>query len=53
MSSPHKEFFVNKNKDKLKVKYILGVGGYFDILSGCTSRAPMWMQVTGLEWLFS
>lgn len=52
MSSPHKEFFVNKNKDKLKVKYILGVGGYFDILSGCTSRAPMWMQVTGLEWLF-
>lgn len=52
MSSPQKEFFVNNNKDLLKVKYILGVGGYFDILSGNTRRAPEWMQVTGLEWLF-
>ena len=52
MSSPQKEFFVKNNKAQLKAKYILGVGGYFDILSGNTRRAPVWMQVTGLEWLF-
>lgn len=52
MSSPQKEFFVKNNRDQLKVKYILGVGGYFDILSGNTRRAPGWMQITGLEWLY-
>lgn len=52
MSSPQKEFFVKNNRDQLRAKYILGVGGYFDILSGNTRRAPGWMQITGLEWLY-
>lgn len=28
----------------------LGVGAAFDFLSGVKSRAPRWMQVSGLEW---
>ncbi len=52
MSSPQKEYFISKYKYQLKTKYILGVGGYFDILAGNTRRAPGWMQVAGLEWLF-
>lgn len=52
MPSPQKEFFVGKYKDQLNVKYILGVGGFFDILSGSINRAPLWMQKIGLEWFY-
>jgi len=52
MPSPQKELFVEKYKDKLQVKYFFGVGGFFDILSGKTKRAPLWMQKTGLEWIY-
>jgi N-acetylglucosaminyldiphosphoundecaprenol N-acetyl-beta-D-mannosaminyltransferase len=52
MSSPQKELFVEKYKNQLKVKYILGVGGFFDILSGSIKRAPLWMQNSGMEWLY-
>ena len=31
---------------------IIGVGGAFDLLSGRKSRAPVWMQKNGLEWLY-
>ncbi|HOU03663.1 MAG TPA: WecB/TagA/CpsF family glycosyltransferase [Bacteroidales bacterium] len=52
MSSPKKELFFESYRHKLEAKYILGVGGYFDIISGQIRRAPRWMQDTGLEWLF-
>ena len=52
MSSSRKELFFDKYKSDLKVKYILGVGGYFDIIAGRTKRAPKWMQNIGMEWLY-
>jgi N-acetylglucosaminyldiphosphoundecaprenol N-acetyl-beta-D-mannosaminyltransferase len=52
MSSPKKELFVKKYRNILTAKYILGVGGFFDILSGVTKRAPLWMQKSGLEWFY-
>jgi N-acetylglucosaminyldiphosphoundecaprenol N-acetyl-beta-D-mannosaminyltransferase len=52
VSSPNKELFCEKYRHELNAKYILGVGGYFDILSGHTRRAPKWMQNAGLEWFF-
>ena len=52
MPSPKKELFVEKYKDRLNAKYILGVGGYFDILSGITKRAPNWIQNIGMEWFY-
>jgi N-acetylglucosaminyldiphosphoundecaprenol N-acetyl-beta-D-mannosaminyltransferase len=52
LPSPKKELFVEKNKNLLNVKYMLGVGGYFDIISGITKRAPHWMQRIGMEWFY-
>ena len=52
MSSPKKELFCQLNRNSIRAKYILGVGGYFDILSGYTKRAPRWMQNIGMEWFF-
>lgn len=52
MPTPRKEFFIDKYRKQLNVRYVLGVGGYFDILAGLTKRAPYWMQRTGLEWLY-
>lgn len=31
---------------------MVGVGAAFDYLAGLRSRAPLWMQRTGLEWLY-
>ena len=53
MSSPKKEFFLNKFKYKLKdINFIMGVGGSFDVISGEIKRAPIFLQQIGLEWLY-
>ncbi len=52
ISSPKKEIFMDKYQDLLRVPFTMGVGGSFDVVSGLTRRAPLWMQRVGLEWLF-
>ncbi|HNU89091.1 MAG TPA: WecB/TagA/CpsF family glycosyltransferase [Ferruginibacter sp.] len=52
MSSPKKEIFLNTYKEVIKIPFIMGVGGSFDVVSGLVKRAPMWMQKTGLEWFY-
>lgn len=52
ITSPYKEIFLNTYKDIIKVPFIMGVGGSFDVVSGKVKRAPVWMQNAGLEWLF-
>lgn len=52
ISSPAKELFLNKYKNIINVPFIMGVGGSFDVIAGKVSRAPIWMQKNGLEWLF-
>ena len=49
ISSPKKELFVERNRATLKVPFVLGVGGAFDIAAGLTTRAPKWMQKSGVE----
>jgi len=34
------------------VRLAMGVGGAFDFIAGRTSRAPLFMRKTGLEWLW-
>lgn len=51
-SSPEKELFINKWRNQLGVKFVMGVGGTFDIVAGKTKRAPLWMQQSGLEWFY-
>ena len=37
---------------KLDVKYMLGVGYAFDLLSGKASKTPKFIQKIGMEWFF-
>ena len=52
MPTPHKEHFLAKYRQALNVPFVMGVGGSFDVFGGKVSRAPRWMQRSGLEWLF-
>jgi len=52
MSSPKKEFFLGRYQREMKVPFAMGVGGSFDVVAGKISRAPDWMQRTGLEWFY-
>jgi len=52
ISSPTKEIFLNTYKEQLKVPFIMGVGGSFDVVAGKVKRAPKWMQKSGLEWFY-
>ncbi|MDB5013702.1 MAG: glycosyltransferase [Daejeonella sp.] len=52
MSSPKKEIFLKRYKSQIKTPFIMGVGGSFDVVSGLVKRAPLWMQTSGLEWLY-
>lgn len=52
ITSPKKENLINKWQDKLGVDFVMGVGGTFDVIAGKVKRAPLWMQKSGLEWLY-
>lgn len=52
ITSPKKELFIDKYSKPMGIPFIMGVGGSFDIVAGKTKRAPLWMQKTGLEWLY-
>jgi len=53
ITSTTKENFLYKHSKLLKsVNLIMGVGGSFDVISGKTKRAPLWMQKIGLEWFY-
>jgi N-acetylglucosaminyldiphosphoundecaprenol N-acetyl-beta-D-mannosaminyltransferase len=51
MPTPRKERFLAAYSGKVGVPFIMGVGGSVDVLAGHVSRAPQWMQNSGLEWL--
>jgi N-acetylglucosaminyldiphosphoundecaprenol N-acetyl-beta-D-mannosaminyltransferase len=48
---PAEEVWIARNRDRLGVPSMIGVGGAFDYVAGVTRRAPVWMQRLGLEWL--
>jgi N-acetylglucosaminyldiphosphoundecaprenol N-acetyl-beta-D-mannosaminyltransferase len=50
--APKQEVWISRNQKKLKSGIVLTVGGTFDFLAGKTVRAPLWMQKSGLEWLW-
>ena len=52
ITSPKKENFINRWREQLGVTFVMGVGGTFDVVAGKVKRAPIWMQKSGLEWLF-
>lgn len=52
MPTPRKERFLAAYRDRLRVPFIMGVGGSFDVVAGHVRRAPPLMQSAGLEWLY-
>jgi N-acetylglucosaminyldiphosphoundecaprenol N-acetyl-beta-D-mannosaminyltransferase len=52
IGSPHKERFLGKYQEHMRVPFAMGVGGTFDVAAGKVQRAPTWMQRSGLEWFF-
>jgi N-acetylglucosaminyldiphosphoundecaprenol N-acetyl-beta-D-mannosaminyltransferase len=52
VSSPKRELFMVRNKEKLNVPLIIGVGGMIDILGGKTTEGPDWMTNSGLMWCY-
>jgi exopolysaccharide biosynthesis WecB/TagA/CpsF family protein len=51
LGSPKQEKLISVLRDKFPYTWWLGVGYSFSFLSGQASRAPLWMQKRGLEWL--
>ena len=52
LGAPRQEKWIHKNKDKLKVKVAMGVGGSIDVFAGTVQRAPDFFCKTGLEWFY-
>jgi len=49
---PAEEWWIARNRLRLGVPVMVGVGGAFDFAAGVTRRAPAWMRRSGLEWLY-
>ena len=52
ISCPKQELFMNEMIGKLNVKYMLGVGYAFDVLSGKAVNTPKFIQKIGMEWFY-
>jgi N-acetylglucosaminyldiphosphoundecaprenol N-acetyl-beta-D-mannosaminyltransferase len=50
--NPKQDKWIHMHSRELGVPVSIGVGGTLDFISGETKRAPMWMQRSGLEWLY-
>jgi N-acetylglucosaminyldiphosphoundecaprenol N-acetyl-beta-D-mannosaminyltransferase len=52
MPTPAKERFMHRHRDSLAVPFVMGVGGTFDVVAGHVRRAPILVQLAGLEWAY-
>ncbi|HXY48711.1 MAG TPA: WecB/TagA/CpsF family glycosyltransferase [Terriglobales bacterium] len=51
MGTPRQELWVERHRQSLGVKVVMGVGGSFDVLAGIKKDAPQWVRHGG-EWLY-
>jgi len=51
LGCPKQEKWMAQNSHKINAM-LLGVGGAFPVFAGVASRAPLFMQNTGLEWVY-
>jgi len=52
LGMPQKEYFVEDYHDQLQAKFIITVGGAFDVWAGAKQRSPDFIQKLGVEWLY-
>jgi N-acetylglucosaminyldiphosphoundecaprenol N-acetyl-beta-D-mannosaminyltransferase len=52
LGAPKQEKWIAANYQQLAVPISVGIGVSFELVANMVRRAPVWMQKTGLEWLF-
>ncbi len=52
MSSPKQDRWMARMRPLLDAPVLIAVGAAFDFHTGTVKQAPLWMQRSGLEWLF-
>jgi len=52
LGAPRQELWMAREADRLAPAFVVGVGAAFDFLAETKRRAPLWMQQSGLEWLY-
>jgi N-acetylglucosaminyldiphosphoundecaprenol N-acetyl-beta-D-mannosaminyltransferase len=52
LGAPKQEKWIAAHLSRINVPVQVGVGAAFDFHSGHVNRAPVWMQKTGLEWIY-
>ncbi len=52
MGCPKQEKWIYRHYKSLGVPAIIGIGASLDFIAGKFRRAPVWMRVAGLEWVF-
>ncbi|MFA5059047.1 MAG: WecB/TagA/CpsF family glycosyltransferase [Candidatus Omnitrophota bacterium] len=52
LGSPKQDIWMSEHRLRLNVPVMVGVGAAFDFIAGTKSQAPIWMQNSGLEWIF-
>ena len=52
LGTPKQERWMAHHLGRIHAPVMVGVGAAFDFLSGAKRQAPVWMQRSGLEWMF-
>ncbi len=52
LGAPKQEKWIHMHHREVDVPCCIGIGASLDFVAGKYSRAPVWMQRTGLEWLY-
>ena len=52
LGAPKQEKWIYMNQRAMNVPCSIGIGASLDFVAGKFSRAPLWMQKCGLEWVF-
>jgi alpha-1,3-mannosyltransferase len=52
LGNPAQEIWISRNLRATGCSLAFGVGGLFDFAAENVPRAPLWMRVQGLEWLY-
>lgn len=52
LGSPKQELFIKRNKERIKAKLMLGLGGTIDVVAGKIKRAPDFFVKCSMEWLW-
>jgi N-acetylglucosaminyldiphosphoundecaprenol N-acetyl-beta-D-mannosaminyltransferase len=52
LGAPKQEYWIYDHGLPLSIPVSMGVGGSFEMVAGIVSRAPLWIQKSGFEWLY-